>query len=298
MIEIRNGDLIAQIDPLYGNNVRSLKLRGAEFVWSTELGRMDGVPMLGPWANRIDGLEYFVDGRKYRLNPALENLQFDLNGMPIHGLLLFSDRWKVIAQDEASVTSRLEFWKSPAWMAQFPFAHAIGMTHRLRDGWLEIETAIENLCDQPMPVAIGFHPFFQLTDSPREEWRVQIAARRHVFLSDKLIPTGETEPIKIPNPFPLRGAELDAVFDDLTGDAFVIKGRAQRLEVRFGAKYPVAIVYAPAGQSFVGIEPMSALTNAFNLDHSGIPANLQHVAPGGTWRESFWMKPFGRYTPA
>ncbi len=287
MIRIQDGDLTAQIDPSYGNNVRSLRLGDAEFVWTGDARGMDGIPFLAPWANRLDGLEYFANGRKYRLNPALENLRFDLSHLPIHGLLLFTGAWKVVAQNGSSVTSRLEFWKSPEWMAQFPFAHAIEMTHRLRNGSLEVETAIENLCDQPLPVAIGFHPFFQLSASPRDEWRVHIAARRHVLLSEKLIPTGETEPLAFPNPFPLRGQALDAVFDDLTGEAFVIEGRTQRVEVRFGPKFPVSIVYAPAGNSFVGIEPMSALTNAFNRDRSA----LQHVEPGGTWRESFWMKP-------
>ncbi len=291
MIRIQDGDLSAQIDPSYGNNVRSLRLGDAEFIWTAERGRLDGIPLLAPWANRIDGLEYFANRRKYRLNPALENLRFDLNQLPIHGLVLFTDRWKVIAQDQQSVTSRLEFWKSPDWMAQFPFAHAIEMTHRFENGALNIETAIENLSEDPLPVAIGFHPFFKLGTLPRDEWRVHIAARRHVLLSEKLIPTGVTEPLGFANPFPLRGRALDAVFDELTGDAFVIEGPRQRLEVRFGPKYPVAIVYAPAGHPFVGIEPMSALTNAFNLDHAGIPANLQHVAPGETWRESFGMKP-------
>ncbi len=134
MIRIQDGDLSAQIDPSYGNNVRSLRLGDAEFIWTAERGRLDGIPLLAPWANRIDGLEYFANRRKYRLNPALENLRFDLNQLPIHGLVLFTDRWKVIAQDQQSVTSRLEFWKSPDWMAQFPFAHAIEMTHRFENG--------------------------------------------------------------------------------------------------------------------------------------------------------------------
>ena len=294
MIELRDGDLVARIDPSYGNNVRSLRLRGEEFLWTTERGHLDGIPLLAPWANRIDGFEYFANGKRYLLNPALDNLRFDGNHLPIHGLLLFADAWKTVRQDENSATARLEFWKWPEWMAQFPFAHAMEITHRLDSGSLEIETKIENLSEQPLPLSIGFHPYLQLTDSPRDEWRVHIAARRQVLLSEKLIPTGESKAIEFPNPFALRGQALDTVFDDLTGDAFVIEGRRQRIEVRFGPKFPVAIVYAPAGGSFVCIEPMSALTNAFNLDHAGIAAMLQHVRPGETWREQFHVTPGGR----
>jgi aldose 1-epimerase len=292
MIQLQDGDLAAQVDPSYGNRVRSLRLGGQEFMWTTtERGKLDGVPLLAPWANRIDGLEYFANGKKYLLNPSLENLRFDGNHLPIHGLVLFADAWKTVARDASFVTSRLEFWKRPDWMAQFPFAHTIEMTHWLRNGALEVETAIENLSEQPMPVAIGFHPYFQLTDSPRDEWHVQISARRQVVLSEKLTPTGETKALDFANPLLLKGQALDTVFDDLTGDAFLIEGRRQRIEVRFGPKFPVAIVYAPPTGSFVCIEPMSALTNAFNLDHAGIPSYLQHIAPGGAWRESFWIKP-------
>jgi aldose 1-epimerase len=293
MIELQDGELTAQIDPSYGNRVRSLRLGNEEFLWTGEPGHLDGVPLLAPWANRIDGLEYFANGKKYLLNPSLDNLRFDGNHLPIHGLLLFTDAWKTAAQDASSVTSRLEFWKRPDWMAQFPFAHTIEMTHRLRNGSLEVETKIENLSEQPMPVAIGFHPYFQLTDSPRDEWHVHIAVRRQVVLSDKLIPTGQTRALDFANPLLLKGQALDTVFDDLTGDAFLIEGRRQLIEVRFGPKFPVAIVYAPPAGSFVCIEPMSALTNAFNLDHAGIASYLQHVEPGADWKESFRVTPKG-----
>ena len=60
-------------------------------------------------------------------------------------------------------------------MAQFPFAHSITMTHRLTDGTLEVETAIANLSAEPMPLAIGYHPYFGIDDAPRDQWKVRIA---------------------------------------------------------------------------------------------------------------------------
>jgi aldose 1-epimerase len=38
-------------------------------------------------------------------------------------------------------------------MKQFPFAHVLQMTYRLQDGVLEVQTRIENLSIEPMPVA-------------------------------------------------------------------------------------------------------------------------------------------------
>jgi aldose 1-epimerase len=254
--------------------------------WKAKPG-LGGVPLLSPWANRIDGEAYSANGKRYLLNPWLGNLRYDSNHLPIHGLLAFTDRWKTISQDASSTTSRLESWRYPDWMAQFPFAHALEMTHRLRDGSLEVQTAVENLSAEPLPLCIGYHPYFQLTGSPRDEWTVRIPAREQVVLSEKLIPTAERKPVALPDPFPLKGESLDTVFTGLTGGDFVLEGPGQRVSVRFGLKYPVAIVYAPPGRGFVCFEPMTALTNAFNLEN----AELQHVAPGETWRESFWITP-------
>ena len=294
MIRIQDGDLVVEIDPSNGNNAHSMTVRGHEMVWAhAAKGHLQGIPLLAPWANRIDGDAYFANGRKYLLNLGLDNLQYDANHLPMHGLLGFADGWKVIRQEAAAVTSRLEFWRFPQWMAQFPFAHALEMTHRLRDGSLEIETAVENLSSEAMPLSIGFHPYLQLTDSPRDEWKLHIAARELAVLSDKMIPTGERKPNPLADPLPLAGTELDTVFTGLTGEPFRVRGERQQIEVRFGPKYPVAIVYAPRGRGLVCFEPMSALTNAFNLDHLGIATELQHVPSGGTWRESFWITPTG-----
>lgn len=296
MIRIADGDLAVSIDPDFGNNAFSFTIRGHDILWKPEgwpRPALGGIPLLAPWANRIDGDSYFANGQRYLLNPSLDNLRFDANHLPIHGLLAFAGGWKIVARDAASVTSRLEFWRFPRWMAQFPFAHAIEITHRLQGGSLEVGTAIENLCEEPMPLCIGYHPYFGLTDSPRSEWRLHLAAREQVALSGKLVPTGEKRPISFPNPFPLAGGALDTVFNSLSGDAFVLQGRTQRIAVRYGEKFPVAIVYAQAGESFVCFEPMTALSNAFNLDHAGIAAGLQHIAPGQTWRESFWITPAG-----
>jgi aldose 1-epimerase len=262
--------------------------------------RLCGIPFLAPWANRIDGLAYWVNDRKYLLNQALGNLRLDSNQKPIHGLLLFSPDWVVISAaadgESAHATSRLEFWKHPAMMAQFPFAHKVDMTYRLAGGSLQVEVAIENLRDQPLPVAIGHHPYFQLHDVPRDEWTVHIAARDHMVLDELLIPTGERRPMGFADPHPLRAGPLDDVFANLIrqpdGTAkFWVMGGQERITVTYGPNYRVAVVYAPQGRDYICFEPMAAITNAFNLAHRGVYTELQSIPPGSTWRESFWVTP-------
>jgi aldose 1-epimerase len=296
--------------PSIGNIGYRMMVNGKNAFWVPyeNLGEMKakpaqgGAPFLEPWANRIDQDAYYANGKKYVLNPDLANFRRDANQKPIHGLLVCSSLWRVAdlrADDRAAwVTSRLEFWKYPALMAQFPFAHTIEMTYRLSNGVLEVETALLNHSTDPMPVAIGFHPYFQVHDAPRDEWTVHVAARDKLTLSPLLIPTGERTPVAFPDPMPLKGAQLDDVFSNLITGAdgravFSVEGKKEKVSVTYGPKYTVAVVYAPPGRGFICFEPMSAITNAFNLAQAGVYKDLQSIPPGAQWRESFWISTSG-----
>ena len=170
-------------------------------------------------------------------------------------------------------------------MKQFPFAHTIEMTHRLQDGVLEVRTRIRNLGLEPMPVSIGFHPYFQLTDSPRDDWTIAVGARTQWLLAENKVPTGETQPIERLFPDPraaaLKDYRLDDVFGDLVRDAqgravMSMQGRAQRLDVTLGPNYRAVVIFAPGpDRGFVCFEPMAGITNAMNAAHKGLYKELQ-----------------------
>jgi aldose 1-epimerase len=270
-----------------------------------------GIPFLAPWADRLDEQAFYANGKRYAFDMDLGNIR---GANPIHGFLSSVPDWKVVEAradgQSAWVTSRLEFFKHPSWMKQFPFAHTIEMTHRLRDGVLEVATRIDNLSIEPMPVAVGFHPFFQLTDSARDDWTISVAARTHWPVSDAKMPTGRTQPIgkffADPSAVRLGPLELDDVFSDLVRDdrghaTMVLQGKAQRLEVVLGANFRAVVIYAPkpaagqnaAGRNFVCIEPVAGIINALNLAHKGDYKELQSIPPGGVWEERFWVRPGG-----
>ena len=192
------------------------------------------------------------------------------------------------------MTSRLEFWKHPELMAQFPFAHSIEMTSRLHDGMLEVRTTIENLSADPMPVGIGYHPYFQLHDAPRDQWKVHLAARDHLALSKMLIPTGERKPVEFPRLFPLAGVALDDVFGGLVRDGFsnasrhFLRGRRARKNLGDlrAEIYLVAVVYAPPGRP---VHLLRADVRHHRWFQSGarrrVPGVAEHPAGRGVARE-------------
>ena len=299
-------DVVVRIAPSLGANAYSMKVKGQEILFSPyeKLSQLKakptllGTPFLAPWANRLDHDGFYANGKHYALDPAVGNYRLDGSKQPIHGLLNYASEWKMIGiydgPDEAWYTFRLEFFRIPAYMAQWPFAHMIYITYRLKEGNLEVRTEITNLAFEAMPLVIGYHPYYQLTDAPRDEWKVTLPAREHVKLNEKLTPTGEREANPYLSPVTLRGKQLDDVFTGLAANAvFSVEGKRQKIEVVYGPKYPVAVVYAPPGRNFICFEPMTGITNGANLAHAGKYPELQSIPAGGVWQESFWVKPSG-----
>src|SRR4029453_4730522 len=195
-------DVVVTVVPSVGNMAIAMTVKGQEglrwpFASLSEFKArpaLSGIPFLAPWANRLDEQAFYANGTRHAFDMELGNIRG--NAIPIHGFVTTTDRWQVfrVESDTSSawVTSRLDFYRYPDWMRQWPFAHTIEITHRLRDGVLEVSTEIRNLSASPMPVAVGFHPYFTLTDSPRDEWTLSLAARTHWILTPLKVPTGET----------------------------------------------------------------------------------------------------------
>jgi len=302
--------------PDIGNWGYSFKANGQEVFYPRpsfeqyikERGLGYGNPLMAPFANRIDQDYYYFEGKKYLLNGALGNfLRTPPTNFPIHGVLAYDTRWEVVktaASDStgAAITSRMEFYKHPDLMAQFPFAHIHEVTYRLRAGKLECATKITNVGSSNMPVHFGYHPYF-VPDGPREEWTLHVAAKQRWVLDKGLIPTGELEPAEKFLPgctgaLKLGNAPVEALFADLVRDKdglarFAVAGAKRKVEIAFDSEFTTAVCFAPLQWQYVCVEPQTGPTNAFNLKHEGKIPSLRVLAPGKTFQGSFWFTPTG-----
>ena len=156
-------------------------------------------------------------------------------------------------------------------MAQFPFAHTIEMTHRLSGGVLEVRTTIQNHSADPMPLVIGFHPWYQIPRRSARRMACPIAGSPTLPAlpethSNRRNRTGYFSRFhlarrpSVRRRIRRRGSERRVLGSKLP---------ARKLSVRFGPKFPIAIVYAPQTRDIVCFEPMTGLTDGFNLAHEG-----------------------------
>ena len=283
------GDLEAVFLPSRGMLGVSLRHRGAEILRRLEnleaaaaKGSTAGIPLLYPWANRLEAPRYRAAGKNVVLDPSSPLLHVDEHGLPIHGVRWALLAWDVIGAKPNRLTARLD-WTCPDWLAVFPFRHRVEITATLDQDGLTIETTI--IADDPVPVSFGFHPYFGIPGLSRAEWRVQLPAMQKLLLDECGIPTGREE---------LFGS-LDASLGELSLDAgfampderssFSLSGAGRRITVEFLAGYQHAQVFAPKEKEFVAIEPMTAPTSALTSGRG-----LQFVEPGEEFRATFRIR--------
>jgi aldose 1-epimerase len=314
-----------------------------------------GMPFLAPFANRLDDTAFWANGKKYNFDLELGNVRGPIPGTGfVNGN---THDWKLVEfkadNNSAWVTCKLDFYRIPVFMKQFPFAHTITMTYRVSAGALEVHTRLDNLSNEPMPVVIGFHPIYELPDGNRNDWTVSTDAKTHWIEIPQRLPTGETQPIEKffgadRHAIQLKNyALIDDVFTDLDRDA---NGRAtirlmyngKEIDEILGPKIKTSLMWstplnqgggrgggrggggggraggqaapqgsgpfpvdpatgvrvappavpanaASADKGFIAFEPMVAITDALNLAQKGVYKDLQSIAPGGSWEESFWV---------
>jgi aldose 1-epimerase len=219
---------------------------------------LNGMPLLAPFANRLDETAFYANGKKYNFDLGLGNVR---GPIPSTGFVNGSKAWQLVAfkadGNSAWVTCRLDFYKIPEFIKQFPFAHTITLTYRVSDGALEVHTRLDNLSGEPMPAVIGFHPIYELPDGNRDDWTVSVDAKTHWIEIPQRLPTGETQPIesffnadKDRTAIRLRNyALIDDVFSDLIRDT---NGRAtmklmykgKELDETLGPKFRTVLLWS------------------------------------------------------
>jgi aldose 1-epimerase len=284
----------AQLDaafvPTAGMVGASLRDRGAELLHRNggvhryaRGGSTMGIPLLHPWANRLAFDGYRVNGTAVRLDPSSPLVQRDDHGLPIHGLLNGSPRWRrTSAPDGWGLSAELDFGAHPDLLAAFPFPHRLRLDVALRRRTLTVRTTMTATGDVAVPVAFGFHPYLRLPDVARERWHVELPAMRHLELDANSIPTGASRAM------PAQAGRLgtrtfdDGYVDVPPGAAFVLSGGTRRIVVRFDEGYPAAQVFAPTASDVICFEPMTAPANAL-----GTGERLALVAPGARYTATF-----------
>jgi aldose 1-epimerase len=256
ILELRHGDLRATLDPALGGAVLSLRLGDADLLRPTPAGAADVLETacfpLVPFANRIAEGRFAWGGRTAALPVNLAGSRHPLHGDGWLG------PWTVEAADAAAVT--LEFTPhGSAW----PWRYRAAQSVRLDDRGLNLALSVTNLDDGPGPFGLGFHPYFpeaakaRLTAATAGVWEA----------TDDLLPLREATGSPWGEGRAVRSDTLtDHCHTGWSGEARIDFG-AGRPSLRLTASRALRWlhVYAPPGEAFFCVEPVSHAPNALNM---------------------------------
>jgi aldose 1-epimerase len=236
---------------------------------------------LVPWSNRIREGRFAFGQRMVTLPPNRPQDRHTIHG---HG---FRTAWTVA--DVRAALAVLEYLHAPgAW----PWAYRAVQRIVLTPASLELELTLANESDTAMPAGLGWHPYF-----PRTPGTTLTARVGGLWLTDaEILPVACVAPP--PDRDPGRGlavdrAALDNGFVGWDGQA-AVTWPERRAQLRLATRGPLGtlVVYTPPGESFFCAEPVSHITDAFNLAAAGrADTGMLTLAPGESVRASLILTP-------
>ena len=229
-----------------------------------EMSRSFKGPKLSPFPCRIAAGKYEYEGTTYQFGSIFSD------GTAIHGLLY--DKAFTIVDEQSSDSSAslsLEYWYKKD-NAAYPFDYNCLVRYVLHpDSLLEVVTTVTNLEKQTIPIADGWHPYFQLGGSVND-WLLQFHASAIVEFSEQLIPTGHLAQYdSFNNPQPVGDRVLDNCFvlkPGIVSPACTLSNPANGLQISFlpDAGYPYLQLYTPPARTSIAVENLSAAPDTFN----------------------------------
>ncbi|MDE3069768.1 MAG: aldose 1-epimerase [Acidobacteriota bacterium] len=249
-----------------------------------EHGSTMGVPLLYPWANRLSAHEYEAAGKRVRLPRDTALVTQDPSGLPIHGVL---PRWMAWSPGPpqhggSRLTAQLEWDERLPVFSLFPFEHRLSYEILAEEDAVTFAVTLRACGEDHVPACFGFHPYLRPGGGAREEWEVRMPDCERLLLDGRMLPTGERVPVAA-RAFALGHASFDDAFAGLSATSILSIGGPERsFDVALLEGYRYAQLYAPAGERFVCLEPMTAPADALR---SGV--GLELVAPGAELRASF-----------
>ena len=269
------GDWRVEVRPELGGAITALTHAGAPVLRPTPAGTEEvletGCFPLVPYANRIAGGAFTFAGREVRL-PVLPRFA----PHALHG-----DGWLKPWTVEALTPTRLTL--GFAWAGDpegWPWRYRAVQTLQLDADGLTVDLALTNDDATDMPGGVGLHPYFVRPDDARLTlaasgvWRTDAT-----LIPEALVAPGEV--VDFAGSVALAGLPLvDHAYEGWSGEARLAGGeRTVVLQADPGARR--AQVYAPPGEAFVCVEPVSHRPDAVNAP-AGEATGLRVLAPGET----------------
>lgn len=220
--------------------------------------------LLCPWVNRVRNGNYSFLGKNYQL-PINEKAL----GNAIHGFLArrnFELGHQACNQEYARIELKYTYTGDFEGYP-FPFQYTWEFT-LFSHGKLDVSMKCQNTGEGEMPFACGWHPYFQIPGTDLADYHIFFQGKSRFLSDSQMIPMKE-ELLEMKDGLSFRTQQIDHVFrlnpSEIHVTELVDTKLKRALFVQQSSQlFPFLVVFAPANEQCVAIEPMTANTDAMN----------------------------------
>lgn len=227
--------------------------------------------VLFPFANRLKDGRYEWRGKTY---------QFPINdpstGNALHGLSKEQPMKVVEIRTEENcaviTVTYAEQGQSPA----YPFPFTLLVTYTIEEpAHFKVDMRFRNDGDEDIPVGLGLHPYFKLADSVND-MQMQLPLCEWIKFNDRKLPTGNREPyLDYAQLASIGDMEIDNCLDvsnvmDQDDNSIFVTLKGERGTLRYWQEtgpdqFNFLQLFIPEHRRSIGVEPMTCITDGFNL---------------------------------
>ncbi|SAK93437.1 aldose 1-epimerase [Caballeronia fortuita] len=282
-LSIASGPHFVEIAPMAGGRITRFATQDARGLhdwlapvtaerWPCDAWPKGGSYPLVPFSNRVRDSRFSApDGS------IVELATFPGTAHALHGFGQFA-AWSVELQEADCVVLRYAHGEGEhGWPWAF---EAVQMIEVNADG-MRLSMRVANRSSSPMPVGLGFHPYFGAQEA---ELRTTTHWRHEAEIA--IAPTDE-------RPAHRHEREPDGYTRYLggwDGRATLRYADGRTLELSADDALGHVVVHCPAGAGYLCVEPVSHVSDGFNLAAQGFPGTgVAVIAPGSEIRASLAM---------
>lgn len=272
MIRLEADGWTAELRPELGGAITALRRDGRDVLRATPEGATDPLETacfpLTPYANRIAGGRFVFEGREVEIPTLAAFAPHALHG---DGWL---KPWAVVEATADRAVLTLDGGDDAHWPWAYRARQAVSLD---RDG-LTIRLDMTNVSSEPMPAGLGLHPYF-----PRPEGARLKAATTGVWMGPDIVPDRLAASGRIAD---WIGQEVDAAARAAALIDNAYEGWSGVAELTDGDGVTTVTadtdrlhVYAPPGEDFCCLEPVTHRPDVFNQAAPG-EGGFFVLAPG------------------
>jgi aldose 1-epimerase len=287
-LSLSQGDSRCSLLPQIGGSIAAWSVRGQEMLRparATDVAQRNpyataGFPLV-PFSNRVGGARFEWKGQLVRLAQ-----NFPPEPHAIHGVG-FERPWQVQARTANSVLLAMKHHPDDAW----PWGFEARQRLTVGDDSLTLDLSATNLESEPVPLAIGHHPYL-----PRAGARLTFYAGGVWLLRSDGLPGEQVAPsgdLDFSKGAPVERADIDHCFCGWGRAAYVMwPDKPRMLEISASAELPCVVLYSNAALNEFCFEPVAHMNDALNRREPEL--SMPVVAAGESFSASIRFRAIAR----